>query len=118
MFKDVRLLAGVNISVLFFYSIAAMFIVPQFEKLFEGFGADLPYATKLVIDSYHYWWLVPLIMVGQFLYMQFGNVTSVAAQRVFFSLNIFFVVLEVLFVPLMVIVFYLPIFAMGKVVAG
>lgn len=118
MFRDVRILASVNITVLFFYSIAAFFIVPQFEKLFEGFGADLPYATKLVIDSYHYWWLIPLAMVIQFLYMQFGNVTSAAAQRVFFVLNIIFAILEVLFVPLLVIVFYLPIFHMGQVVSG
>jgi type IV pilus assembly protein PilC len=39
-----------------------VFIVPQFESLFKGFGADLPALTNLVIrmSEYfqRYWWLV------------------------------------------------------------
>lgn len=39
-----------------------IFVVPQFESLFRGFGADLPAATKLVIRLSEffqaYWWLI------------------------------------------------------------
>lgn len=114
---NLRYLTGINFTVLFFYTLAAWFIVPQFEKLFEGFGADLPLATKLVLQSYRYWWVIPLLMFIQFLVLRFGNVSSAPAQRFFYVVNIFFVVLEVLFVPIMVVIFYLPIFSMAGQIA-
>jgi type IV pilus assembly protein PilC len=39
-----------------------IFIVPQFESLFKGFGADLPALTRMVINLskffQHYWWMI------------------------------------------------------------
>lgn len=39
-----------------------IFVVPQFESLFKGFGADLPAMTRLVVDLSEffqaYWWMV------------------------------------------------------------
>lgn len=44
------------------------FVVPQFQSLFEGFGADLPAFTKMVVSLsefvQEYWWLVLLIIGG------------------------------------------------------
>jgi type IV pilus assembly protein PilC len=43
-------------------AIIMIFVIPQFEELFKGFGADLPVFTKLVIQMahfvQHYWWVV------------------------------------------------------------
>lgn len=43
-------------------AILLIFVVPQFEELFRGFGADLPSFTLLVIhlsDAFQeYWWLI------------------------------------------------------------
>ncbi len=43
-------------------AILLIFVVPQFESLFQNFGADLPALTRLVIDAskffQEYWWLV------------------------------------------------------------
>ena len=43
-------------------AILLIFVVPQFEELFRGFGADLPAFTRLVIelsDAFQkYWWLI------------------------------------------------------------
>ncbi|EAR21820.1 type II secretion system F family protein [Nitrococcus mobilis] len=43
-------------------AILLIFVVPQFEELFRGFGADLPAFTVLVIqlsDAFQqYWWLI------------------------------------------------------------
>jgi type IV pilus assembly protein PilC len=43
-------------------SILLIFVIPQFEELFKGFGADLPAFTKFVIDisffMQNYWWAV------------------------------------------------------------
>lgn len=42
--------------------ILLIFVVPQFEQLFKGFGADLPYFTKLVVSLSNFvqkaWWMI------------------------------------------------------------
>jgi type IV pilus assembly protein PilC len=48
-----------------------MFVVPQFEALFQGFGADLPAFTMLVISLSKWlqeWWYVVLGVVAGFGY--------------------------------------------------
>ncbi|MCU7851128.1 MAG: type II secretion system F family protein [Candidatus Thiodiazotropha sp. (ex Monitilora ramsayi)] len=41
-------------------AIIMIFVIPQFEQLFKGFGADLPAFTRIVINVAHvvqgYWW--------------------------------------------------------------
>jgi len=43
-------------------SILMIYVIPQFEELFKGFGADLPYPTKVVIATSQvfqaYWWAI------------------------------------------------------------
>lgn len=43
-------------------AILMIFVIPQFESLFQGFGADLPGLTKLVIEIseffQEFWWLI------------------------------------------------------------
>lgn len=43
-------------------TILLIFVVPQFETIFRGFGADLPAFTKMVINLseffQQYWWLI------------------------------------------------------------
>ena len=52
-------------------AILLIFVVPQFEELFNGFGADLPAFTQMVIGLSEwmqtYWWLV-LLGVGGGIY--------------------------------------------------
>jgi len=49
-------------------SILLVFVVPMFEEVFAGFGAELPAFTQLVIGLSDFmvawWWLVLLIVVG------------------------------------------------------
>jgi len=49
-------------------AILLIFVVPQFEELFNGFGADLPAFTQMVIGLSEwmqaYWWLVLIGIVG------------------------------------------------------
>jgi len=46
------------------------FVIPQFESLFQGFGADLPAFTKMVVNLSKfvtaYWWILILIPVAAF----------------------------------------------------
>jgi type IV pilus assembly protein PilC len=49
-------------------AILLVFVVPQFEEVFKGFGADLPAFTKLVINisrfMVKFWWLIFLVIAG------------------------------------------------------
>lgn len=49
-------------------AILLIFVVPQFESLFQGFGADLPAFTAMVISMSRflqdYWWMVGGIIGG------------------------------------------------------
>ncbi len=43
-------------------AVLLIFVVPQFEELFKGFGAELPAFTQMVVNMsrflQHYWWMV------------------------------------------------------------
>jgi type IV pilus assembly protein PilC len=49
-------------------SVLLIFVVPQFEELFKGFGAELPAFTQLVVGMsrfmQQYWWLLIGVIVG------------------------------------------------------
>jgi type IV pilus assembly protein PilC len=49
-------------------AILLIFVVPQFQSLFEGFGADLPAFTRLVVDMSEWmqanWWIMVLGVAG------------------------------------------------------
>ena len=49
-------------------AILLIFVVPQFENLFQGFGADLPAFTQIIVNLSRFvvkwWWLIAMIMVG------------------------------------------------------
>lgn len=49
-------------------AILLVFVVPQFEEVFRGFGADLPAFTKLIISMSDFmvswWWLVLIVCIG------------------------------------------------------
>lgn len=49
-------------------AILMIFVVPEFAKLFTGFGADLPAITKFVVNLSEifqsYWWLIFGVIIG------------------------------------------------------
>src|SRR5678816_1468187 len=49
-------------------AILLVFVVPQFQQVFQSFGADLPAFTKMIIAASDfmigYWWLVLGVVVG------------------------------------------------------
>ena len=66
-------------------SILLLFVVPQFEELFKGFGADLPAFTQFVIDMSRwmqaYWYVVIMVIAGSgFAFVQ-GKQRSVKFRR-------------------------------------
>jgi len=49
-------------------AILLIFVIPQFESLFKGFGADLPAFTQMVVDLsrfvQHYGWMIAIVIIG------------------------------------------------------
>ena len=49
-------------------AVLLVFVVPQFEELFKGFGAELPAFTQMVVNMsrflQHYWWMVLGILIA------------------------------------------------------
>lgn len=49
-------------------AIILIYVVPQFEALFKGFGADLPAFTKMIVSASEFmvawWWAMLLMAVG------------------------------------------------------
>ena len=56
--------------------ILLIFVIPQFESLFKGFGADLPAFTQMVINMSKFvqsqgWWMLILFGVGVYAFLYF-----------------------------------------------
>ena len=49
-------------------SILLVFVVPQFEEVFKGFGADLPAFTQMIVNLSRFmvawWWLILIGVIG------------------------------------------------------
>mgnify|MGYP001251099951 CR=1 FL=1 len=49
-------------------AVLLIYVVPQFEDVFKGFGADLPAFTQMIVDASRFltawWWLVLAIAAG------------------------------------------------------
>ena len=59
---------AVIVAAVIVVSILMIFVIPQFESLFQDFGADLPGLTQLLIDISRFfqsnWWVMILFIVG------------------------------------------------------
>jgi type IV pilus assembly protein PilC len=56
--------------------ILLIFVIPQFESLFKGFGADLPAFTQMVVNLSRFvqsqgWWMLMLIGAGFYAFFYF-----------------------------------------------
>ncbi|WP_018948900.1 type II secretion system F family protein [Thioalkalivibrio sp. ALMg11] len=60
--------AAVVVVAIVVTAILLIYVVPQFEALFTGFGADLPVFTRMVVDlsefTQSWWWAILAVMVA------------------------------------------------------
>jgi len=65
--------------------ILLMYVIPQFETTFAGFGADLPAFTQLYVDASDFlignWWWMLVALVGAGMFMALSYKRSAAVQR-------------------------------------
>jgi type IV pilus assembly protein PilC len=68
-------------------AILLIFVVPQFEAVFEGFGAELPAFTKMIVAAskfaISYWWLAILVVGGGAFAFIFALKRSIPMQHAF-----------------------------------
>ena len=66
-------------------AILLLFVVPQFEEVFKGFGAELPAFTQMIVAMSRfmisYWWLMLIISVGAVAGLIFAYKRSPAMQH-------------------------------------
>jgi type IV pilus assembly protein PilC len=66
-------------------SILMIFVIPQFESLFKGFGADLPAFTKLVMNISHgfkeWWYVVFGVIIGTVVSFSYSYKRSIKMQH-------------------------------------
>ena len=66
-------------------SILMIFVIPQFESLFKGFGADLPAFTKIVIDISdvftEWWWAIFGGFIGTVSFFSYSYKRSMKMQH-------------------------------------
>ena len=66
-------------------AVLMIFVIPQFESLFKGFGADLPAFTKLVIDISNvfteWWWAIFGGIIGTVTFFSYSYKRSMKMQH-------------------------------------
>lgn len=66
-------------------AVLLIFVVPQFEAVFQNFGADLPAFTMMIVKASRfmvsYWWLLLIVSVGAILATIFAFKRSPAFQH-------------------------------------
>lgn len=66
-------------------AILLIYVVPQFEDVFKGFGADLPAFTQMIVNASRFltswWWAILLGVVGSIAGFLFAYKRSIALER-------------------------------------
>ena len=66
-------------------AILLIFVVPQFEQVFQNFGADLPAFTQMIVACSRfmvsYWWLILFIVAGSIFAFIYFKKRSLAFQH-------------------------------------
>ncbi len=83
-------------------TIMLLFVIPEFEKLFKGFGADLPTLTQTMMDAsrwFQEWWYVffvgitVLFMVTRYIYKRSSKLQHLM-DRIILRLPVFGIILR------------------------
>jgi len=105
-----KILAALIAILIIIYSVGAFYILPEFEKVWDGFDTELPLLTKILIVSYPYW--LAMLIIPFTIYRKYLTKTDLSKKIKTRILILFIIMLifEVLFFPALIAVIYLPVF--------
>lgn len=79
--------AAVVVVAFIITAVLLVFVIPQFENLFKGFGADLPALTQLVVTMskifQEYWYLIFGVLIGSVAFLSYSYKRSIKMQHTF-----------------------------------
>ena len=79
--------AAVVVVAFIITAVLLVFVIPQFENLFKGFGADLPALTQLVVTMskifQEYWYLIFGVLIGSVAFFSYSYKRSIKMQHTF-----------------------------------
>lgn len=110
---------GSGMVALLLAAVAVNLVVPQFQDIFDGFGAQLPWLTTVFVKHRHAFFLLPLLPpllwwgLARTARKAPGARRNSAMIALLVALGLTFVM-----VPLAIIAMYLPIFRLGSVIDG
>ena len=94
-----------------------VFAIPSFEKLFSGFGADLPTITSTVINYFRYAIVFALAVVFPLASMWWNQASGSLSENQNLRRVIIGFLVALIIGTVTVVALYLPIFKMGAVVS-
>jgi type IV pilus assembly protein PilC len=74
-----RILLAVGLFATVVPMMLGIFVLPEFQKVFRDFGAELPLITSLVIEYRLLVALLPLLVIAAWLYWPNANIRGLAA---------------------------------------
>lgn len=110
---------GSGMGALLLAALAVNLIVPQFQDIFQGFGAELPWLTAVFVRHRHLFFLLPLL--PPLLWWALARTARAVpdARRKSAVLALLLALgLTFAMVPLTIVAMYLPIFGLAGVVDG
>lgn len=110
-----KVLAILDATVLLIYAIGAFFVFPEFEMLFQGLGTELPLLTWLVMKTYRYWLVLPLLPTVIYLgLLTKSNLKEWHQNTILISL-VALALFSLVLLPLLIYAMYLPVFELDTV---
>ena len=109
-----RILAILTSIVILVYGIGAYFVFPEFEELYSGFGARIPFFTKAVLITYPYWLVFLVVPIGIYAKYLTRKELAKKTQNKILAVFISILLFSVALFPLLITAMYLPIFEMGN----
>jgi hypothetical protein len=94
-------------------AVGALIIAPQFALLFESFGADLPFVSRLFVASTTYWGVLPVISTIIAYDLWRRRILTRRYEMLLMITLAVFTIFVIAIIPVSVVVFYLPIFKLA-----
>lgn len=110
----ITLISIFAIVLLLSFSMLAYQLIPEFIRLFKGLDSKIPILTKIIIDTYKYWVILPII--ASLLSLNIALIKNITIQKQLYFLGLLMGILTLMIVLSVMTLWgmYAPIFALAE----